>query len=477
MKQYMCKHQTIEPIDERITERGTLRFVEENHGTSGPVRTSFNDYLLPLEDDIIKAGDHATGLSKKPIDPWSGDHIGFFNTMGAVARTGPNKGKRSYAARGYFQPNQYRPNLKVLTEATVSRVIIENKKATGVEFLHNGQNHTAKINKEVIVSGGAINSPQILELSGVGSPEILRAAGVECLVDLPSVGENYQDHAVGVIVYQLADDQTSGDSIFKPEIMAMAQKALMEEQGGPLTGISSAQGFFPVKLFLEDGELDEIVQSIRESQKDSTPFQRRQREQIIKHLQSDRSANLQFVLINATANVKDGVADQSKLFAPPTPGSKDGITLAVCIQYPVARGHVHIKSAEATAAPEVHPNYLGHKADVAVMAAGLKFVEKMANAPQLAGKVSHRISPEPEKFPLDTVQDRRVAAQENVAGEYHSCGTCAMGDTVDSKLRVKGVEGLRVIDASVFSNHVSGNIVSSVYMVAERGADLIKETW
>ena len=473
----MKKHQTLEPIDERITERTTMPYVGENHGTSGPVRTSFNDFRLPIEDDVIHAADHVTGLDKKPLDPWSGDHIGFYNTLGAVARTGPNRGKRSYAARGYFEPNQYRPNLKVVTESLVNRVTLENKKATGVEFTHDGQKHTVEAKREVIVTGGAINSPQILELSGIGNPDILKAAGVECLVDLPSVGENYQDHVGGGTVYQLAEGQMSGDSIYKPEVMAAAQKALAEEQGGPLTAIQSVQGFFPVNMFLEEGEMDEILASIEETKAASTDFQKRQLDQVIKHIKSDKSANIQFVLIAATANLKDGVSDQSKLVSPPQEGAHDGVTFVASLAYPVARGHVHIKSANAADAPEVHPNYLGHKADVAVLAAGLKFTEKLVQAPSLKGKIGARLSPLPDEFDLTTVEGRRAATREYVVGEYHSCGTCAMGDTVDTRLRVKGVEGLRVADASTFANNVSGNIASSVYMVAERAADLIKEDW
>lgn len=111
MSEYMRKHQTLEPISETVVDRATTPFVGEFHGTSGPVRTSFNESWLPIEHDFIKACDEATGMKKKPTDPWSGDHIGFFNTLGAVARTGPNKGKRSYAARGFFAANADRPNL------------------------------------------------------------------------------------------------------------------------------------------------------------------------------------------------------------------------------------------------------------------------------------------------------------------------------------------------------------------------------
>lgn len=193
---YMRKHQTLEPIDDSVTDRSTMPFVGEYHGTSGPARTSFNDFRLPIEDDFIKACDDATGMTKKPNDPWSGDHIGFYNTLGLVARSGPNKGMRSYAARGYFAANAQRPNLHVLCDAMVQRIELDGDAATGVTFKTGGQEHTVKVKKEVLVAGGAIQSPQILELSGIGDPEVLKAAGVECKIENKSVGNNFQDHVL-----------------------------------------------------------------------------------------------------------------------------------------------------------------------------------------------------------------------------------------------------------------------------------------
>ena len=125
MKQYMRKHQKLEPIEDTVTTRANMPFVGENHGTSGPVRTSFNPTQMPIEEDFIKACDEVTEFTKRPRDPWSGDHIGFFNTLGAVIRTGPDKGKRSYAARGYVEANKDRPNLQVLCEALVNKINLE----------------------------------------------------------------------------------------------------------------------------------------------------------------------------------------------------------------------------------------------------------------------------------------------------------------------------------------------------------------
>lgn len=249
MKQYMRKHQTLEPINkEMLTDISTMPFVGEHHGTSGPVRTSFNETQLPIEQDFIKACDEVTGFSKKPNDPWSGDHIGFFNTLGSVVRSGPNKGKRSYAARGYFAANAHRPNLHVLCDATVSSVELTDKQATGVNFIVNGKSHTVKVKKEVIVSCGTLQSPQILELSGIGDPEVLKKAGVECKVENKGVGNNFQDHSITAVAWELNDGVFSGDIMHNPDVMAGAQKEYMEKQSGPLSHISSCQGFMPYKV-------------------------------------------------------------------------------------------------------------------------------------------------------------------------------------------------------------------------------------
>lgn len=232
MSRYMRKHQTLEPISKEAIRSETMCTVDEFHGTSGPVRTSFNDFRLPIEDDIVKAWDEACGMTKKPNDPWSGDHIGFFQTLGTVVRTGPNKGKRGYAARGYLQPNLGRSNLKVLCDAQVSKILLEGNVAKGVEFTHAGSTYSVPVRREVLVCGGVVHSPQILELSGIGDPEILNAAGIDCKVENRAVGENFQDHTVTVAGYKLAEGQMSADAIYDPAMMEQAQKALMETQGG-----------------------------------------------------------------------------------------------------------------------------------------------------------------------------------------------------------------------------------------------------
>jgi choline dehydrogenase-like flavoprotein len=251
--------------------------------------------------------------------------------IGLVARTGPNRGKRSYAARGYLEANKHRPNLKVLCEALSTNIVLEGNVAKGVAFMHSGTKHTVNVKKEVIVSCGVIQSPQLLELSGIGDPEVLKAAGVECKVENLGVGNNFQDHSLTIGCYELAPGVMSLDAIYDPTVMADAQKTLMEKAGGPLTGISSCQGFFPYKLFTSDEELKETVQSIKDT-KFRTPYEKKQLEQIIAHLESDTSANLQMVAVCATGGYEHGIQDQSKLFPPVDPSKGMGATLVICLQ-------------------------------------------------------------------------------------------------------------------------------------------------
>lgn len=321
-----------------------MPFVGEFHGTSGPVRTSFNDTIIPIENDVIKACDEVTNVTKKPLDPWSGDHIGFYHTLGLIARTGPNKGKRSYAARGYYEANRARPNLKVLCSTLVNKVNLDGNKAVGVNICHDGRDYDIAARREVIVCGGTLKSPQILELSGIGDPAVLEAAGVQCKVVNKAVGANLQDHSITIAVYEVEPGTMTLDTLHQvPEAMEAAQKQYIETSGGPLSCTSTMQGFFPAKRVMSEEEMEKVIQSIRDIEPTSE-FHEKQLKQVISHLQSDNSANIQLVLVPATASI-DGIEHQRGIFPPSEPGKPAGITLALCLQYPVARGYVHIDSA------------------------------------------------------------------------------------------------------------------------------------
>jgi choline dehydrogenase-like flavoprotein len=279
--------------------------------------------------------------------------------------------------------------------------------------------------------------------------------------------------------------------------MQNAQKQYVETGGGPLSCTSTMQGFFPAKLVMSEAEIEAVVQSIRDI-KPTSKFHERQIKQIISHIQSDVSANIQMVLVPATASTK-GIEHQKHLFPPAPPDKPAGLTFAICLQYPVARGYVHIDSSgmslvritlndlqkahfkltlppDPTKPPVIQPNYGGHDADITILGAGFRWIDKVRQSAHLKSSLGGRTFPEPS-VDLADIAAAKESVHDAVAGEYHVCGSVAMGDALDSRLRVKGVEGLRVADASIFPNNVSGNIVSSVYAVAEKAADMIRADW
>jgi choline dehydrogenase-like flavoprotein len=166
-------------------------------------------------------------------------------------------------------------------------------------------------------------------------------------------------------------------------------------------------------------------------------------------------------------------SDQTQFFAKP-PEGKCRLSLFICLEHPLSHGSVHIESSDPTKQPRIDPGYFRHPVDAKIMAAGIDWLRKVADQPILKDQLDGRLLPK-EGVSLESEEDRLEYVRNHISTQYHICGSAAMGEVVDARLKVKGVKGLRVIDASVFPGHVSGNIMSTVYAVAEKGADLIKE--
>ncbi|KAF4210835.1 hypothetical protein CNMCM5878_003776 [Aspergillus fumigatiaffinis] len=426
-----------ESIDEGSSKKasGKQGFYSEeaqSHGHSGPIKTSFPPWRVPIEDSIIDAFDKTSGVPR-PNDPWSGNHLGFYGALSVIDRD--NKATRSYGATGYLAPNIHRKNLKVLTGATVSKILLDKTTARGVEFWCDGAFHNVFTTTEVILSASTVQSPRLLGLSGIGDPDVLRTAGIDCVVPLPEVGNNLQEHPMTAATYELAP------------------------------------GFLPYATLVSEQELGKLVSEVTAS---SLQLSEQESQNIMAHLRSPKSAAVQFTGVPANFDLKFGHADQSKLMPGAPPDRNACYTVLVSANYPLSRGSSHVISPDPFAAPQIDLALLSHPVDASVLASGLRFVDRAFQSSQVKGKISGRVDPAPE-IDLEDLERGRAFVRDRTMIYNHILGTCALGRVVDERLRVKGVRGLRVVDASVIPASLSGNIMSTVYALAEKAADMIKE--
>ncbi len=345
------------------------------------------------------------------------------------------KGVRWNATKAFLRPVMSRPNLTVLTDCLVKKLRIENKRATGIEFSQgvsaNAQDQFAEARIETILSAGSIGSPQIMELSGIGNAQYLKNLGIPIVHDLPGVGENLQDHLQVRPVYKVKNVLTM--NTWANSLFGKMQMALMYalQRRGPLTMAPSQLGTFT---------------------------------------KSDPSY--------ATANIEYHIQPLSlDKFGDPL-HDFPAFTASVCNLRPTSRGSVRIKSADPHAAPAIAPNYLSTQEDRKVAADSLRLTRRIVASPALAKYQPEEWRPGPS---VQSDADLAKAAGDLGATIFHPIGTCKMGRAddpmavVDTRLRVRGVERLRVIDASVMPTITSGNTNSPTIMIAERAAEMLKE--
>ena len=340
-------------------------------------------------------------------------------------------GRRMSAARGYLHPAMGRRNLTVRTNAHATSIILEGKRAVGVRYLKGGRNGApieVRANKEVILSGGTINSPQLLQLSGIGPAPLLRSLGIDVKHELAGVGENLRDH-------------------YAPRFVARVKNAISINE--------RSKGLRLVGEVLKYAATRRGILSLNPTL-------------IYVFWKSDeRVDNYDLQLTFTPASYKEGV--QSTLDDFP------GMTIASWQQRPDSIGFVRARSADPFEHPVIQPNYLGAESDRQVLLAGMKLARRLLGSRPLS-KYYDR-----EEFPGSQAQsdeDLMAAAKERGTTTFHLMGTCRMGmdalAVVDPQLRVRGVEGLRVVDASIMPTLIGGNTNAPAIMIGERAHDLIR---
>lgn len=392
------------------------------HGHSGPLAVSeLPDRHLLCDSFIRAAGD--IGLERN--DDFNGarqEGAGYYH---ATAR----HGRRQSSAVAYLRPARGRKQLRIETSVLAKRICFEGTRAVAVEYEHDGRTRQTRAGREVLLCAGSINSPQLLQLSGVGPAELLRRHGVAVVLDAPGVGTGLQDHFYVRTVWKCNAPITFNDAIgsIRGRIATGLRYALLRR--GPLTVSGGYAGAF-----------------VRSRPEASRP-------------------DVQVYFINFST-------DKMGTRLHPFPA----FTVSMSPLRPQARGSVQIRSADVRDAPMIRYNYMSTEDDRQTVIAGLKTIQSLMESPAMQAHVLQRYAPAAGRL---SDQDWLDYARQVGGTVYHPTSTCRMGQdrmaVVDERLRVRGVSGLRVIDASVMPNVVSGNTNAATIMIAEKAADLIRD--
>jgi len=393
----------------------------DNRGLSGPLGVREEPDQNRLYDAVFKAGD-AIGL-KRNKDYNGLDQEGLVKTQTTISR-----GRRMSTARCYLDPVRKRPNLTIITEAHTQRLSFDGKRCTGVVYKRHGQTIEAGCTREVIVAAGGVASPQLLELSGIGRPEVLKAQGINVLHELPGVGENFRDHIMARIQWKVTDPKVSYNNLSRgPRLWGQAIKYVLTRSG--FLSMPSA----PMLAF-------------------------------VKTRPELASPDVQFHVI--PFSIKNLEKRQLQDF--PT------MAIGVYQLRPESLGSIHIKSPDAAVHPEILFNFLDNPLDRQTLIDGVRLARKLIEAAPMDELRHSEYSPGKE---IETDAQIIQWMRENSQTAYHPVGTCRMGpgdnDVVDERLRVKGIEGLRVADGSIMPTMASGNTNAACIMIGEKASDMI----
>ncbi|MBE7420430.1 MAG: choline dehydrogenase [Ideonella sp.] len=405
-----------------IKSEHNQRGAGQYHGGDGPLKVSD----IGAKHELIEAFiDGARSLGVPRNDDFNGarqEGVGYYQLT-------TWQGWRCSTAKGYLDPARGRPNLRVETGAHATGLILDGRRAIGVRYRQAGQASSARCRAEVLLAAGAIQSPQLLQLSGIGPAALLQRHGIPLVLDLPGVGENLQDHLQIRLIYECSKPITTNDQLNSWFGQMKLGLQWLAFRSGPLAVGINQGGCF------------------------------------MRALPDAATPDIQFHVATLSADMAGGNVHPFS-----------GFTLSVCQLQPQSRGHIRIRSTNPFEPPEMQPNYLATELDRRTAVAGAKAARAIAASAPMRPYVKREVKPGPE-----AADDAALLGycRDHGATIFHPSGTCKMGSdelaVVDARLCVRGIEGLRVVDCSVMPTLVSGNTNAPVVMIAEKAVDMIRD--
>jgi choline dehydrogenase-like flavoprotein len=394
----------------------------EYHGDSGPIYVSDCRNYYPLNDRFLQAAEQAGFPITDDFNGADQEGVGYYQFT-------IREGKRCSASHGYLRPARSRPNLDVVCHAQATRILFEGRRAVGVEISRRGKTESLQADREVLLSAGAYNSPKLLMLSGVGAGDTLAGSGIPPVHELPGVGENLQEHVDScVLQYSLRNDG------FRASLGGLLGQAphlfryLFRKTGKLESSVTQAGGFLKTRPDLEAPDVQ-----------------------------------LHFLPL-----LYDDSGRDLKLMA------RSGYSCHACVLRPKSRGRVTLDSPDPFAPPRIDLNFFDHPDDRKTLVEGIRLVRSILAAPAFDDYRGAELNPGPDAKSDEEILAR---AKERLGLVYHPSGTCKMGSdemaVVDDELRVRGLESLRVVDASIMPTLIGGNTNAPVMVIAEKAADLI----